>query len=72
MKSRRMRWAGLVASMGEKFNAYRSLLGNPQGKTQLGRPRLRWVANIEMELLEMNWCCMVWTGLIWMMIKTLL
>jgi hypothetical protein len=41
MKSRRTRWAGHVARMGEKRNAYRLLVGNPEGKTPLGRPRRR-------------------------------
>jgi hypothetical protein len=42
IKSRRMRWAGHVARMGEKKNAYRILVGKPQGKRPLGRPRCRW------------------------------
>jgi hypothetical protein len=42
IKSRRMRWAGHVARMREKRNAYRILVGNPEGKRQLGRPRRRW------------------------------
>jgi hypothetical protein len=46
IKSRRMRWAGHVARMGEKRNAYRLLLGKPEGKRLLGRPRRRWVDNI--------------------------
>jgi hypothetical protein len=46
IKSRRMRWAGHVARMGEKRNAYRLLLG----KRPLGRPRCRWVDNIRMDL----------------------
>jgi hypothetical protein len=41
IKSRRMRWAGHVARMGEKRNAYGILVGKPEGKTQLGRPRRR-------------------------------
>jgi hypothetical protein len=50
IKSRRMRWAGHVARMGEKMNAYRILVGNPGGKRPLGRPRRRWVDNIKMDL----------------------
>jgi hypothetical protein len=46
IKSRRMRWAGHVARMGEKKNAYRILVGNPEGKRPLGRPSHRWVNNI--------------------------
>jgi hypothetical protein len=42
IKSRRMRWARHVARMGEKKNAYRILVGNPEGKRPLGRPRRRW------------------------------
>jgi hypothetical protein len=43
MKSRRMRWPGHVAQMGAKRNAYRILVGKPEGKRRLGRPRCRWV-----------------------------
>jgi hypothetical protein len=48
--SRRIRWAGKVARMGEKRNAYRILVGKPDGKRPLGRPRRRWVDNIKIEL----------------------
>jgi hypothetical protein len=51
MKSRRMRWAGHVARMVEdKKNAYRILVGKPEGKRPLGKPRRRWVNNIKMDL----------------------
>jgi hypothetical protein len=50
IKSRRMRWAVHVARMGEKRNAYRILVGNPEGKRPLGRPRRRWEDNIKMDL----------------------
>jgi hypothetical protein len=50
IKSRRMRWAGHVARMGEKRNAYRILVGKPEGKRPLGRPRRRWVDNIKIDL----------------------
>jgi hypothetical protein len=43
IKSRRMKWAGLVARMGETRNAYRLFVGKPEGKGPLGRPRRRWV-----------------------------
>jgi hypothetical protein len=51
VKSRRMRWAVYVARMWEKRNAYRLLLGKPEGKRPLGRRR-RWVNNIKMDLRE--------------------
>jgi hypothetical protein len=54
IKSRRMIWAGHVARMGEK-NAYRILVGNPEGKRPLGSPRRRWVDNIKMDLREIGW-----------------
>jgi hypothetical protein len=46
IKSRRMRWAGHVARNGEKRNVYRLLVGKPEGKRPLGRPRHKWVDNI--------------------------
>jgi hypothetical protein len=63
IKSRRMRWAGHVARMGEKRNAYRLFLGKPEGKRPLGRPRRRWVDNIRMDLGEMGWGDVDWIGL---------
>jgi hypothetical protein len=51
IKSRRMRWAGHVARMGEKKNAYWILAGKPEGKRQRGR----WVDNIKMNLKEIGW-----------------
>jgi hypothetical protein len=53
----RMRWVEHVARMGEKRNAYRLLVGKPEGKRPLGRPRRRWVDNthIKMDLLEIDW-----------------
>jgi hypothetical protein len=48
IKSRRMRWAGQVAGMGEKRNACMILVGKPEGKRPLGRPRRRWEDNITM------------------------
>jgi hypothetical protein len=62
IKSRRMRWAGHVAPM-EKRNAYRILLGNPEGKRPLGRPRCRWLDNIKMDLREIGWDDMDWSDL---------
>jgi hypothetical protein len=63
LKSRRMRWAGHVARMGEKRNAYRLLEGKPEGRRPLGRPRRRWVDNIRMDLGEVGWGDVDWTGL---------
>jgi hypothetical protein len=63
IKSRRMRWAGLVARMGEKRNAYR-MVGKPESKRPLGRPRLRWVDNIKMDLQEIGWDGMDWIDLV--------
>jgi hypothetical protein len=54
IKSRRMRWAGHVARMGEKRNVYRLLVGKPEGKRPLGRRRHRWIDNIKMNLLEIR------------------
>jgi hypothetical protein len=62
IKSRRMRWAGHVARLGEKMNAYRILVGKP-GKRPLGRPRRRWVDNIKMDLREIGWNGMDWIDL---------
>jgi hypothetical protein len=62
IKSRRMRWAGHVARMGEKRNAYRSLVGKPEGKRPLGRPRHRWMDNIRMDLGEVGWGDVDWIG----------
>jgi hypothetical protein len=52
IKSRRMRWAGHVARMGEKKNAYRILVGKPEGKGLLGKPGRRWMDNIKIDLEE--------------------
>jgi hypothetical protein len=55
IKSRRMRWAGHVARMGQKRTAYRILVGKPEGKRPLGRLRRRRVDNIKIDLREMEW-----------------
>jgi hypothetical protein len=55
MKSRRMRWAGHVVRMGEERNEYKVLMGNPEGKRSLGRPRHRWENGIRMDLREIGW-----------------
>ena len=49
VKSKRIKWAGNVACMGEKRVSYRVLVGKPEGKRRLGRPRLRWEDNIKMD-----------------------
>jgi hypothetical protein len=54
IKSRRMRWAGHVAHMGEGRGAYRVLVGRSEGKRPLGRPRRRWKDNIKMDLREIR------------------
>jgi hypothetical protein len=53
-KSRRMRWAGHVARMGEERKVYKVLVGKPQGKRPLGRPRRRWEDGIRMDLREIG------------------
>ena len=63
IKSRRMRWAGHVARMGEERGVYRVLLGKPEGRRPLGRPRGRWVDNIRMDLQEVECRGMDWIGL---------
>jgi hypothetical protein len=54
IKSRRMRWAGHVARMGEERGAYRVLVGKPEGKRPMGRPRRRCLDNIRMDLQEVG------------------
>jgi hypothetical protein len=51
-KSRSVRWTGHVARMGEGRGVYRVLVGRPEGKRTLGRPRHRWEGNIKMDLWE--------------------
>jgi hypothetical protein len=63
IKSRKMRWTGHVARMGENRNAYRILVGNPEGKKPLGRPIRRWVNNIKMDLREIGLDGMDWIDL---------
>jgi len=63
IKSRRMRWAGHVASMGEERVVYRVLVGKPEGRRPLGRPRRRWVGFIRMDLQEVGCVYMDWIGL---------
>jgi hypothetical protein len=63
IKSRRMRWAGHAAQMGERRNAYRIVVGKPEGKRPLGRPRRRWVDNIKMDLRKVGWDGRDWIDL---------
>jgi hypothetical protein len=62
-KSMRMTWAGHVARIGEKRNAYRILVGKPEGKRPLERPRRRWVDNIKKDLRDIGWDRMDWLDL---------
>jgi hypothetical protein len=68
IKSRRLRWTGHVARMGERRGAYRALVGIPEGRRTLGSPRRRWEDNIKMNLREVGWGA--WTGSIWLRIGT--
>ena len=54
VKSRRMRWAGHVERMGEDRGVHRVLVGKPEGRRPLGRPRRRWEDNIKMDLQEVG------------------
>jgi hypothetical protein len=63
IKSRRMKWAGHVARMGEERNVYRVLIGKPEGKRPLGRPRRRWEDGIRMDLREFGWGSVDWIQL---------
>ena len=63
IKSRRMRYAGHVARTGEEKGAYRVLVGKPEGKRPLGRPRHRWVDNIRMDVQEVGCGYVDWIGL---------
>jgi hypothetical protein len=54
---------GACSRMGEKRNAYRLLVGKPEGRRPLGRPRRRWLNNIRMDLVEVGWSDVGWIGL---------
>jgi hypothetical protein len=58
-----MRWVGHVAQTGEKRNAYRILVGKPEGRRPLGRPKHRWVDSIKIDRREMGWDGMNWINL---------
>jgi hypothetical protein len=68
IKSRRMRWAGHVARMEKEREVYKVLVGKPEGKRPLGRPRRRWEDGIRMDLKETGWG--VWSGSIRLRIGT--
>ena len=63
IKSRRMRWAEHVARIGEEMGMYRILVGKPEGRRPLERPRRRWVDNIRMDPQEVGCGYMDWIGL---------
>jgi len=60
--------AGYVALVRERRSAYRILVGKPEGKRPLGKPRRRWEGNIKMDLQEVGW--REWTELIWLKLMT--
>jgi hypothetical protein len=60
IKSRRIKWEGHVARIGERRSVYRVLVGKPEEKRPLGRPRPRWEDNIKMDLQEVGWGGMDW------------
>jgi hypothetical protein len=60
IKSRRMRWAGHVARVGERRGVYRVLVGEPDGRRPLGRPRHRWEVNIKIDLEEVGCGSLDW------------
>ena len=63
VKSRRMRWAGRVARVGEERGVHRVLVGKPEGKRPLWRPKRRWEDNIKMDLQEVRGSCGDWMEL---------
>jgi hypothetical protein len=63
-----LRWAGHIARVVERRGVYRVLVGKPEGRGPLGRPRRRWEENIKVDLREM--VCGTWTGSIWVSIET--
>jgi hypothetical protein len=60
IKSRRIRWAGHVARMGDGRGAYRILVEKPEGRRPLGRPRRTWEDNFKMDLQEVGWDGVAW------------
>jgi hypothetical protein len=78
IKSRRMRWAGHVALMGEERNVYKVLMGKPEGKRPLERPRRRWEDGIRLDLREIGWDSVEWIQLVqdtnqwWALVNTMM
>jgi hypothetical protein len=68
LASRRVKWSGHVARMGERTDVYRVLVGKPGRMRPLERTRRRWEDNIKMDLQKLG--CGVWTGLSWLRIET--
>jgi hypothetical protein len=68
IKSRRRKWEGHVARLGERRGVYRILVGKPEGRRPFGKPSHRWEDNIKLDLQEVGWGA--WTGLIWHRIGT--
>jgi hypothetical protein len=66
IKSRRIRWAGHVARIGEGRKLHKVLVGKPEGKSTLERPRHRWEDGLKMDLRETGWG--VWSGFTWLRI----
>jgi hypothetical protein len=62
-KARRMRWAGHVVNMGEVRGAYNILVGRPEGRRPLGKPRRRWEDNIKLDLWEIGFGDVDWINL---------
>jgi hypothetical protein len=58
IKLRKIRWAGHITRMGARSNAFRILVGKPEGKRPLGRSRRRWEDNIKMDIREIGWAGM--------------
>jgi hypothetical protein len=63
IKSRRIRWTGYGARIGAKRNSYRILVGKPEGKKPLGRPRSKWMDSVKMDFRETGWGGMDWIDL---------
>jgi hypothetical protein len=68
--SRRMRWVGHIARMGKRRGTYRVLVGKPEGKRQLGRPRRRWGGGIILRWILRKWDVGLWTGSSWFKLGT--